>query len=699
MNFLKKIVYGLRVRTLKIDILTLFMSLTFITFIFVMGYSFIKNYKAILEYSKGRMERNSALIIERVNNLEEDAEQILQTSAVMFPDYQQYSVDDKKLWNYMVNILKFYPYTSSMFFGYPSGNLILVRSMLGSTLTNFINDPSKPLPADTSFIIRVVDMKKNPPETWYYTDSTLKILGSENISGSTDIKTRPWYTTALQAPGIHWTPVYNFFKTKDYGTAASQAVYNQQNKLIGIAGAETSLTALASFLNNQKIGTSGRTLIINEDGNVITPELQTFTNQKISPEVIQEVIQHFLDTKDHNFSIKVDRVRYLSYISNTPAKFNKQWMVVTIVPFWDMFADLIKAQFEVILFTLLILVFSIVVIFYFSKRISKPIVELSQEIDKITNLNLDSEKRVVSYIIEIRAMDTSVASLRAALRSFSRYVPKEIVQQLLAQGKEIALHVDKKRLTIFFSDIKDFTTIAETTSLRTLMPLLNKYFDGLSKIILHNQGTIDKYIGDSVMAIWGAPTETTQHATLACIAALKCQAFVIEFNRECRRQGDPEFVTRFGISSGMVVVGNIGTLERMNYTVIGDAVNTAARLQVTDKIYHVNIIISEKVYKQTDGRFLVRPLDTVEVKGRKAKIKIYELVALLDDDPVIGATARQTELCTLFTEAYQQFVQGNYTEAQEQFRAIFRKFPEDYPTEFYLNRLAELLSPPLKKGD
>src|SRR5262249_29092864 len=157
-------------------------------------------------------------------------------------------------------------------------------------------------------------------------------------------------------------------------------------------------------------------------------------SSKISPTVVQAVISHFKKTGSRNFSIQVHHIHYLSYISSLPF-FNKNWLIVTIVPFSDFFSDLILAQFEVILITLAILALSILVIFYFSKRISEPIVQLAKEIDKITNLDLSSKKRVFSYIVEIRMMDASVASMRAAMRSFSRYVPKEIVHTLLAQGK------------------------------------------------------------------------------------------------------------------------------------------------------------------------------------------------------------------------------------------------------------------------
>ncbi len=693
MDFIKRFLHKIWIRTLKIDILTLFTTLTVITFSFVICYSYFKNYHAILDYSKGMMERNSTSIIQRVSNIQKETELVLNAASGLTIGAPVILVEEPDLRAFMQSIMKSNPDISAIFLGLNNGDWLLIKKMDTSLQTNFVTMPDKPLPASTTYIIKKENLKKNPPETWDYADKDFNVVGTESFQKITiEMKTRSWYLGATQTKGIFWTDVFNFLDSYGRGVAAGKAIYDMHNQFIGVLGVDISFTGLSNFLNKQTIGKFGHAFITDRNGNVIVPDAKSAVQSKIPPQVAQAAVQYFNKTQEYNFSFKYNHTRYLSYVGSTTPFFNKPWLLVTIVPFSDFFSDLIRTQFEIILITLIILILSIIVINYFSRRIAKPIVSLASEVDKLTNLDLSSHKRVFSYIVEIRMMDASIAAMRAALRSFSRYVPKEIVRQLLAQGRDITLHVDKKKLTIFFSDIKDFTTIAENNPLSTLMPLLNDYFDGISKIILENRGTIDKYIGDSVMAIWGAPLANPEHAIFSCIAALKCQAFVLEFNQKCREQGKPEFITRFGISSGTVFVGNIGTLERMNYTVIGDAVNTAARLQVTDKIYHVSIIISEQVYTQTKGRFLVRPLDTVEVKGKITKIKIYELVALLEADPAIGATEQQKELCLVFTEAYQQFVDGNYAHAKQLFEKIHQRFPDDYPTEFYLNRLTEILA-------
>ncbi len=675
------------IRTLKIDILTLFISLITIAFILVITFSYVRNYYAILKYSKNMMKQNSTAIVDDIHDIQDQTVEILNDSEGLFINNKNFSLNNPQIHFYLLEILKTNSDISSFFIAFSSGSRILAKKIDSSSQTHFVTEPQKLLPEGTLYCLKIMDPSAQPyPETWYYIDRAFNILAKEVFTKDTIfILNRPWYKGATETKQLYWSEPYEFNITHDMGITAAKPVYGPNDELKAVVGIDISFKQLSNFLKHETIGKFGRTFITENGGNVLVPSPES--RPIISANVVKVATRYYHKTADNNFSFTFKHSRYLSYIGTLPSIFGKHWLIVTVVPFSDFFKDLITTQFEIVGITLVILIICILIIFYFSKRISRPITALSKEIDKITNLDLSSRRRVYSQIVEIRLIDSSIAAMRSAIRSFSRYVPKQIVKQLLAQGKDISLHVEKKNLTILFSDIQDFTTIAENHSLNLLMSLLNEYFDGLSKIILENQGTIDKYIGDSIMAFWGAPSDNPLHAIFSCRTALKCQAFALEFNRNCRAAGKPELMTRFGISTGAVVVGNIGTEERMNYTVIGDAVNTAARLQVTDKIYHVSVIISDEVYRLTDDEFLVRPLDTIDVKGKRKKIKIYELVAAMNDDPQIGATNLQKELCICFTEAYQKFVEEDFAMARILFEEIHKKFPDDFPTQFYLDRL------------
>jgi len=181
-------------------------------------------------------------------------------------------------------------------------------------------------------------------------------------------------------------------------------------------------------------------------------------------------------------------------------------------------------------------------------------------------------------------------------------------------------------VTIFFSDIKDFTNISESISPKDLVNHLGEYLTELSEIIAKERGTVDKYIGDSIMAFWNAPYMLEEHALAACNAALNCQKRLNELERKWKDSNLPVLQSRIGINTGSVIVGNMGSEKRMNYTVIGDSVNVASRLEGICKYYGVRIIISESTYNHIKFYFVTRKLDKVVVKGKKEPILIFELI-------------------------------------------------------------------------
>jgi len=185
----------------------------------------------------------------------------------------------------------------------------------------------------------------------------------------------------------------------------------------------------------------------------------------------------------------------------------------------------------------------------------------------------------------------------------------------------------KKTIAILFSDIKNFTSIAEEMDPDQLTHLICEYFDELSKIIISNKGTIDKFIGDSIMAFWGAPLSEEKPCFHAAKSALISLHYLEILNAKWQSEGKPKLLTRFGIHIGEAIVGNIGSAERLNYTAVGDAINIASRLENINKIYGTKIIVSEDVYQFIKDQFVLRMLDHVTLKGKAKVSYIYELIA------------------------------------------------------------------------
>ena len=189
------------------------------------------------------------------------------------------------------------------------------------------------------------------------------------------------------------------------------------------------------------------------------------------------------------------------------------------------------------------------------------------------------------------------------------------------------------------------------------------------------------------MAFWGAPLQKPDHAILACETSLLCVEFIKNFNIKQKEQSKPQFFTRFGINTGNVIVGNIGTLARMNYTAMGDSVNIAARLQSVNKIYDTTIIISEAVYnKICHADFILRPLDIIEVKGKKYKIKIYELRGKINKDSTL-TLADDIAFCQLFAKGFELFHSKEYNKAHIIFDELLSTYPNDVPTQLYVERI------------
>ena len=211
-------------------------------------------------------------------------------------------------------------------------------------------------------------------------------------------------------------------------------------------------------------------------------------------------------------------------------------------------------------------------------------------------------------------------------QTFSKFVSKEVVDVLLQNPEGIKLGGDKMILTVLFSDIRGFTTISEALTPEALVDHLNEYLQAMTDIVFKYNGTLDKYVGDEIMAFWGAPIPQEDHALLACKASVEMMEVLGQLNEKWVSQGKPRLDIGIGLNSGEMVVGNMGSHSRMDYTLMGDNVNLGARLEGTNKVYGTHIIISEFTFEHVKDRIAARELDLIRVKGKELPVKIYELI-------------------------------------------------------------------------
>jgi adenylate cyclase len=278
-------------------------------------------------------------------------------------------------------------------------------------------------------------------------------------------------------------------------------------------------------------------------------------------------------------------------------------------------------------------------------------------------------------------MQDSFEGMKQGLKNFKHYVPSDLVAQLIDEKVEAKIGGERREMTMFFSDIAKFTSISEQIEPDKLVDALCTYFETVSKIILDDKGTIDKYIGDSVMAFWGAPVPVKNHAELACRSAVKIQWMLHAIFRKWENTGKLPFYTRIGINTGEVLVGNMGYDERLNYTVIGDQVNLTSRLEGVNKVYGTNILVSQNTFDHCKDSFEFRHVDRIAVVGRKEGIDIYELHAEKDDisKPMQKAFAE-------YETGLQHYFDRNWEEARKCFDSLLKYAPSDEPAKVMLAR-------------
>jgi adenylate cyclase len=273
-------------------------------------------------------------------------------------------------------------------------------------------------------------------------------------------------------------------------------------------------------------------------------------------------------------------------------------------------------------------------------------------------------------------------------KTFSLYVPHSVVTEMLANPDRLRLGGEKKELSILFSDIRGFTTLSEERPAEELVPELNNYLTHMTEVVFNHKGTLDKYIGDAIMALFGAPLPQDDHAFRACATALDMMNVLAKLQKEWRIRNLPVFEIGIGINTGLAVIGNMGSERRFDYTAIGDNVNLASRLEGLTKQYGVSILVSESTWEAAKDGFAAREIDTVCVKGKTEPVKIYQLLCARDRESDFG------QQLNTWSRAMTLFRQREWDEALDLFAEFEQNRPGDPPALLYQRRCAEYIDVP-----
>ncbi len=466
-----------------------------------------------------------------------------------------------------------------------------------------------------------------------------------------DPRRRPWYKKAINSEDLNapaWTQPYIFQTTKEPGITVAIQVFPLKKQSFVLAF-DMKYKDLSAFSTGFRPSPNGKMFVMLENEIVTalpsdpkfmaTNAINKYLLKDVKSLEIEEITSAVKSWKKagkpdgSTFKVSADGEKWWCvFVKHKSRKDNPSW-VCTLIPTSDILGNTKLQLLLILAITATCCIIAAIMALVLSRKYTEPIHELVRQAQSLRQLNVEPQQKSKTNIKEIHHLTEVNERLRIALDAFSRYIPIDIVRQLLDRGDAAKIGGKALDITILFSDIEGFTSISENMLPMELALHLEEYFNIMLEELRLENATVDKFIGDSIMAFWGAPTENTKHSTSAVRAVWNCTQKLNEFNKKNKDSGKPEFITRFGIASGEAVVGNVGASSRLNYTVLGDNVNLASRIEGLNKYYGTRVLVTSAVVLQTKDLFMFRHVDRVAVKGKVQVEEIFELIGPSDHVP------------------------------------------------------------------
>jgi adenylate cyclase len=587
----------------------------------------------------------------------------------------------------------------AVYSGDTTGNLVMARRMPdGSLSRRYIRRQ-----ADGVYI------------TWkhsnivYYSEFSDMV---EPLDTGYDPRQRLWYKDAVDKKGLVWSEVYIFASDRQPGITCTIPHYDSTGALLGVTAVDISVLDLSYYLGAMQVTEHSRLFITDATGRLVAlqmrdaKEVDRLFRKKLNKEgydvlkatdfgdpVLSAVVDAYHQRNDNTAAIRLVHQGSLLHAMVSPLANDRgiDLRIGVIIPDNDIMGAVHRNNYIIIGFSLFMIMLAILLSLVLSRLIARPMHQLSAEMKRIEQLDLGVSETIPTIITEIDDMQGSFDGMKTGLQNFRRYVPADLVSQLVGQKQNASLGGECRQLTILFSDIANFTSISEHLAPEVLVQDLCEYFNVISRTILAERGTLDKYIGDSVMAFWGAPVEVDEHVYHACMAAVTAQDRLGSLFRQWESKGKTRFATRIGIHTAEVVAGNMGYEERLNYTVIGDGVNLASRLEGLNKFYGTSTLVSHTTQELVRDRFEFRRVDRVAVKGKTEGVDVFELLALKGDIPV-----NLRKLMDVYENGLAVYFERDWKFALQHFNTVLKYRPGDGPSQVLAARCRRFMvqSPP-----
>lgn len=503
-----------------------------------------------------------------------------------------------------------------------------------------------------------------------------------------------WYRSGMQTDEPRWFGVsaHAVGSRPSIAYAGPVDVYQKRQ---GVLAVIIEYTRFAQFLSHLSVGKSGAAFILGRDGTTIAapdPDADELNMQRSDQPLLpvaQGAIKQAGSSYDSDKKI-AQQLRLVTggnayAVSLTPLAF-PGWTLATVIPEAEFLGPIERTIRQLLIGLAILIVGAGIVSAWIARRvIATPLIMVVDELKHVARFDLEKVRRHASRVIELENLSNAIADMAGGLAAFRKYIPSDLVKTLVSEGVEPRPGGSIRTLTVLFADIAGFTGLSERLG-DQIIPLLSSYLDTMSREVSGHGGTIDKFIGDAVMAFWGAPAANADHAIDACRAALACQRALRASG--LTDDGGRPLSVRIGLNSGEMLVGNIGSEVRLNYTVIGDAVNVASRLEGANKEYGTEIIIGEETRRLAGARIHARELDRLMVYGRAGGIAIYELLNMAEPGAMLP------DWVTRYHAGLAAYRARDFTIAISLFQQVVDARASDEPARIMLERCKRYLTSP-----
>jgi adenylate cyclase len=505
-----------------------------------------------------------------------------------------------------------------------------------------------------------------------------------------------WYSVGAQAERPAWTERFRRPLDGSFGRACAVS-FRRGGALVGVFEVGIGESFVAAALDKVVVGRTGGLLLLDpmtgKMRNAPTGEgkARLIAVARAAVTSLPAGIAGLRNGETVVRSVSVGRTSWTVAFALRDLGGPMRWVDAVAVPSAELVGYLDRYLWIALSAIALVILLSLLIGTLAASRISRPLRAIAEDLRRIGSFELSETEPVRSIVREIATLSDDTSRMKKSLRSFGRYVPTALVRELLSKGEEARLGGRTRRLTLFFSDVEGFTAASEGQPPQTVVEALGDYLAVVTRTLTAGGGTVDKYMGDGVLAFFNAPHDDPVHPQRAARAALEVQAALLQAREAWGKAGRPLFRTRIGLHTAEVVVGNIGTPERFAYTVIGDGVNLAARLESLNKAYGTLILASRATREEAGSGFVWRRLDRAAVVGRTSGDDVFELLGAEGEVEPQVLAARD-----IYERALDDYLARRFGEAAEGFDEAAALRPDDGAARALASRSRQYLaaSPP-----